>query len=498
MTCSRIVACAVVMALLGGIVLTQEVTREKRPALSGPGPSADTKATGHKVEKKPFRIELTVKGILEGEETAEISYRPQLQVQPPPSQGPLTIKFIADHGARVKKGDALAAFDTHKIDEVIHDLEVEQKVHEAGIKLAEQELPLFQKSVPVDLAAAERAKKLADDELKYFREVSRPQSEKMADFMLTSARFYLEFAEEELRQLEKMYKANDLTEDTEKIILKRQRHMVESERRYLESAILLRDRTLKFTLPNREKTLAEDQLRQTLSLEKTRNTLGPTVIQKKEALVKMHFDHAKILQRLAKIRQDRSAMTVLAPIDGIVYHGKFHKGQWSLADALASKLAPHGTVSPDEVFLTVVKPGPLMVHVTIDEKDVHLLKPGAKGKAKLLVNPDRKLPARLAKLSTLPAAPGKFDALVALETDGNDTEFMPGMACSIKFVPYSKKGALTVPSKAVREQDEQWFVYVLKNGAEHKRTVTPGRTDGERTEILAGLQEGEEVKGALP
>jgi multidrug efflux pump subunit AcrA (membrane-fusion protein) len=490
MTCAKVVACLAVMALLGGIVFTQEVVKEGKTGK----PTAEAKPATHKIEKKPFKIELTVKGILQAEETAEISYRPHPMVQPPASHGSLTIRKIVDHGAKVKKGELLVAFDTSKIDDVIEDLVKELKALEPNIRLAEAELPLLEKSMPFELGAAETAKKRADQELKYFLDVGRAQTEKQVNMFVKTAKFYMEYAQEELRQLEKMYKANDLTEDTEQIILRRQRNWVETATFWYQSALLERDYVLKFSLPNQEKTLKETQARLELQLEKARKTLEPMAIQKQAALAKMRFDHDKNVARLEKLVKDRAAMTIQSPIEGVVFHGKFHHGHWTASDALENRLAPNGTVSPDEVFLTVVKPRPVVVHLTIEEKDVHLLKPGSEGKAKLLFDPERKLPARVTKVASVPASPGKFDAQVVLEMGAGDAKLMPGMACSVKFVPYFKKEAIAVPSTAVHEEDDKHVVYVVgKKGKQEKRDVTPGRSDGEHTEILAGLQEGEEI-----
>ena len=81
--------------------------------------------------------------------------------------------------------------------------------------------------MPIELAAAEFAKKRADEELKYFLDLGRPQAEKEANLMVKYVKFYLEYAEEELAQLKKMYKSNDLTESTERMILRRQQQQVE-------------------------------------------------------------------------------------------------------------------------------------------------------------------------------------------------------------------------------------------------------------------------------
>jgi hypothetical protein len=71
---------------------------------------------------------------------------------------------------------------------------------------------------------------------------------------------------------------------------------------------------------------------------------------------------------------------------------------------------------------------------------------------------------------------------------------MPGMACALKFVPYSKKDAVAVPAAAVFEEDDERFVYVVgKQGKETKRVVKTGRTSGTQTEILTGLSAGDEI-----
>lgn len=94
----------------------------------------------------------------------------------------------------------------------------------------------------------------------------------------------------------------------------------------------------------------------------------------------------------------------------------------------------------------------------------------------------------------MPASPGKFDAQVVLTMGPADANLMPGMACSVQFVPYAKKDALAIPAASIHEEDDQYFVDVMSpNGRPEKRQVTPGRTDGEHTEILDGLRDGDEI-----
>ena len=53
---------------------------------------------------------------------------------------------------------------------------------------------------------------------------------KIEDFTLTMYHAQLEYEQEELRQLEKMYKADDISEETEQIVLKRAHDNVDSRK----------------------------------------------------------------------------------------------------------------------------------------------------------------------------------------------------------------------------------------------------------------------------
>jgi multidrug efflux pump subunit AcrA (membrane-fusion protein) len=288
-----------------------------------------------------------------------------------------------------------------------------------------------------------------------------------------------------------MYKSNDLTEETEQIILKRQRFWVEEATNRLRTAEIERDHALKTTLPRKEIAAREAVRKQGLALDKARDTLMPMVSQKQKSLLKMRFDRDKLAAALETLQKDRAGMTITAPADGVVYYGSFAPGNWENAAAAAGKLVPDGHVMPDEVFMTIVRSGPLFFRAQVEEKDLHLLKNGLAGKAKMVFDPEVKLKARVKSVASVPASPGKFEALVDLDA-GNRNDLMPGMASTAHFVPYSKKQALLVATAALYEDDDQSFLDVQKDGKREKRRVTTGRSHNGHTEIIDGVQEGEE------
>ncbi|HCU87099.1 MAG TPA: HlyD family secretion protein, partial [Verrucomicrobiales bacterium] len=70
-----------------------------------------------------------------------------------------------------------------------------------------------------------------------------------ARFSLLTSQNSLAYAEEELKQLKKMYAADDITEETEEIILQRATHAVNRAKHFLERSESTAANTLTATLP---------------------------------------------------------------------------------------------------------------------------------------------------------------------------------------------------------------------------------------------------------
>src|SRR5207249_10289668 len=110
-------------------------------------------------------------------------------------------------------------------------------------------------------------------------------------------------------------------------------------------------------------------------------------------------------------------------------------------------------VQPHEVLVTIVKARPIFVRATVDEKDLPSVRAGAKGKVVPASDPDGKLAARVEKVSEVPVSSGSFEARIALDASADKAALMPGMACTVKFVPYVKADVVSVPASAVFADD---------------------------------------------
>jgi HlyD family secretion protein len=380
-----------------------------------PAAQASTNAT----QKSKNQID----AVLESTEMAAIKIVPRTWAD-------FTIIEAAAHGARVKKGDLLVRCETEKIKEQISDLEQDAPGSKLAFEIASAELENLKQSTPLRLENAKRTHRLADEDYSYFETIGRAQREKNAIFSVKSAEQRLQNATEELTQLQKMYQADDLTEETEEIILKRQRFAVDAAKLSLESSKLFSERELKTSLPREHESLKNAKRDQELALALAEQTFPKTLSKKIQDLDKMKRDQKKSEKRLNDLKHDLDLLTIDSPADGIVYYGANENGKWPGAATVAKRLVPGGKLAPNEIFITVINPDKLVLKAIVPEAELSKFKQGQKGEASPVAAPDKKLPVKLEELGYVPAPGGGFEATLSLEP-AKDIRLMPGMTCKV-------------------------------------------------------------------
>jgi HlyD family secretion protein len=78
---------------------------------------------------------------------------------------------------------------------------------------------------------------------------------------------------------------------------------------------------------------------------------------------------------------------------------------------------------------------------------------------------------------------------VAIAVDPTDAPLLPGMTATVTIITGSASDVVTVPSSAISNGS----VNVLRDGVVTPVKVQAGVTDGVTTEIVSGLQRGEQV-----
>lgn len=467
----------------------------KQPAAEEAQKPAPAKPKALTVKKGLLKIQVSLSGVFEAERMGEIMLEPE-------AWSTLKLLKAAEHGTKVKKGELLLALDLEKIDRAINDLRKENKLSDLSLKLAERQLQTLEKTTPLDLEANERTHRYVQEDFNYYRKVARPLDVKSAEFALKSAQQSFEYQQEEVRQLEKMYKADDLTEETEEIILKRARNALERAKFYLEEAKIMHERTLKVLMPRRDIRMKESAVRSDIAWNEAEVSLPLNLEKQRMELEKLKLASARSQEKLQKLEADRAAMTVKAPMSGIVYHGKCTRGKFSGGSSSTAELREGASVSANKVLMTVVKPRPIFIRTAVPENQLHQVRAGVKGTVVPTAFPQMKLTAIVDRVDAVPMTSGSFDARITVALDDEAEALMPAMTCKVKLVTCLKKDALTVPPKAIETDqldERKHYVYVLdKEEKPQKREVTLGKRTAEKVEILKGLSEGERILAEPP
>ncbi len=462
---------------------------KEEPAAT-PAPATPPAPT-YTVKREPFKIQFDLDGSFESREMSEIIFHPEEWTA-------FTVLKAVEHGSRVKKGDVLIEFDSEKIDKAIADLKTEQQIAEVALKLSEDQLATLEKSTPLDLETSQRSQRIAEEDQKNYQEVIRPNAIKEADMYVKFYHQYLDYDREELEQLEKMYKADDITEETEKIVLKRARDTVERMEFQVQQEELQRDQLLKYRIPRMDEQIKENVQRRNLAWSKDHVELPLALEKQRLDVAKQKVQIARSKERLKNLLADEELMKIKSPADGYVYYGRCQRGKFNEITSLTEMLRRGGNAMPHHVIMTIVEPRPLFIHSTISEDRLQYIRNGMDGKATPTGYPDIKLDVTVDEIGKVPVSMGSFDLQFSLDLEDQlSKNILPGMGCKIKLTPYIKSDALVVPPKLVSTDpldDEKHFVYLqTKDGKAEKHDVTIGKQNDKQMEILKGLSEGDKI-----
>jgi HlyD family secretion protein len=207
--------------------------------------------------------------------------------------------------------------------------------------------------------------------------------------------------------------------------------------------------------------------------------------------------------------------TIFAPIDGMVLTRSVDPGQ-TVASSLQAPV----------LFVIAADLSKMELKAAVDEADIGGVKAGQTARFTVDAFPERTFDAAIrdiAYASVTTEGVVTYDA--RLDVDNAELLLRPGMTATVSIITRQSENALTVPSAAFRYRppvqtaSRGWSIdslfrppmmrqprdnraqrtdgtrplYVLRNGAAEMVHVKTGATDGDRTEILSGLQAGDQV-----
>jgi len=344
-----------------------------------------------------------------------------------------TIERIVPHGTRVREGQNIVWFETDEIDQKISDAKVALSLSRIALEKAEFEHEKFLETQKIERDQTERTLAQAEQNYDNFVRVDRDRQVLSAEFALKSAKASLENAQEELEQLTQMYEEDDLTEESEEIVLKRAKQSVESAQFRFDGSEIQTQRSIEQAIPRSE---ADQKAKLTLAQinhEKEMRAYDSDKKKRAIELQKQRDQFEKEKEDLEQLQSERRSSVLTSPINGIVLHGELTRGQ------LGSKPSSFDTgtkVTQDQVVATVVDPAKLHLRVDLEQKHLHLVQKGTSCQIKVTGYPEWVTAGKVKSVSSVPYASGKFDCVVGFKQSKAESEsqqIMPTMSCVLTF-----------------------------------------------------------------
>ncbi len=228
-------------------------------------------------------------------------------------------------------------------------------------------------------------------------------------------------------------------------------------------------------------------------------TNDPTYIQENDAWLaaEANFNNvqngimqAKANLTSAAITYQQASKTIVAPGTGTIQNITVVPGM-----AITNSTTTSSSDSTNSTTVASIQtPGNPVATVNIAEVDVAKVKAGQKVTLTFDSITNTTFTGEVAginKLGTISSGVTSYPATI--EFDSSSDKILPNMTVSASIITDVKDNVIIVPSTAVQTQENQTVVRQLKNGQLTFTPVTIGETSGTQTEIVSGINEGDEV-----
>lgn len=185
--------------------------------------------------------------------------------------------------------------------------------------------------------------------------------------------------------------------------------------------------------------------------------------------------------QLTEAQQARNQAELRSPIDGTIASVSINPGQ-----------SVPG--SPDASQIVVIGPGAHQVTTSVSDTSVGSLRVGDAATV-IPSGSSAPLAGQVVSVGLLASAGpgGSVSYPVTIGLTSGDQQLFAGQSSSVSIVLGHVSDTLTVPSSAVRHLGANTVVSVLRNGTPSNVAVTLGATSPNRTQVLSGLNPGDQV-----
>jgi RND family efflux transporter MFP subunit len=197
-------------------------------------------------------------------------------------------------------------------------------------------------------------------------------------------------------------------------------------------------------------------------------------------IAKLNLEIAELSLESAELNLEKAV--IVAPFDGVV------------ADITITEDKEITAATSATSAITLVDTSEIEMRGFIDEIDIAMVRLGQEANIILDALPDEEVKGEVAFISpvgTTLAGVVSYDTTITLENPV--AGLRDGMSATAEVIIERRDDVLVIPNRAIWGTLANPKAVVLVDGQQEEREITLGLTDGINTEVLSGLEEGEEV-----
>jgi HlyD family secretion protein/macrolide-specific efflux system membrane fusion protein len=190
---------------------------------------------------------------------------------------------------------------------------------------------------------------------------------------------------------------------------------------------------------------------------------------------------------LDSIRTRLSYTRIKSPITGVVSKVTAQEGETVVSGLQVTNL------------ITVLDPTRLEMWIYVDETDIGQVKQGMPVEFLVDAYPDTVFNGSIDQIYPEPEVRDNIVYYQALVTLGSDTalSLRPEMTTQCRIIVQTKDDVLSLPNSAIKWVSGEQAVYVVDKGETRRTSPTFGLAGSQRTEVLEGLSDGDNVATQL-
>ena len=205
-------------------------------------------------------------------------------------------------------------------------------------------------------------------------------------------------------------------------------------------------------------------------------------LYEREVFSQEEFETARNQMETARVSLEEARLNlayadIRAPVPGMVMRREIEQGDMVRVN--------------QEVF-AVADLNPLYARIHIPEKRIYKVEKDQEARISVDSLPEKTFSGRVRMINP-GVDPQSGTVKVTVEIPAEHGLLKPGMFATVRIITERHPRALIIPKKALILETDEDDVFVLDHGTARRTRIELGFTDGERVEVLSGLEEGGRV-----